>query len=317
EMADDCALYGRFILPALPCLMLQYAFGSFFPAAEKPNLGLFVTIAAGVTNIVGDAVLVGVLKLGIVGAATATALSQAVGGIIPLIYFALPNNSRLRLGKPDIDIRAIGKACSNGSSELMSNISMSLVGMIYNRQLLKYAGENGVAAYGVIMYVNMIFLAIFIGYSVGTAPIVSFHFGAKHPKELSGILRKSFVIIGISAAAMLGAAWLLGLPLAKIFVGYDETVLSLTLQGFRIFSFSFLFSGFAIFGSSFFTALGDGFTSALISFLRTLVFQSAAVMLLPLIFGVNGIWLSSVAAEVTAVIVTLAFLWGKRKKYGY
>ncbi|MCM1579156.1 MAG: MATE family efflux transporter [Ruminococcus sp.] len=308
EMADNCTLYSRIILPALPCLMLQYAFSSFFSAAEKPNLGLTVTIAAGVTNIIGDALLVGVLKMGITGAALATALSQTVGGVVPLVYFALPNSSRLRLGRPDLDMRALGKTCSNGCSELMSNISMSLVGMLYNRQLLYYAGENGVAAYGVVMYVNMIFLAIFIGYSVGTAPIISFHFGAKHPDEVRSILKKSFLLLGLGGIAMLGAAFALGRPLAKIFVGYDEQVMSLTLHGFGIFSFSFLFAGFAIFGSSFFTALGDGFTSALISFLRTLIFQSAAVMLLPLIFGVDGIWLSSVAAEITAVLVTLVFL---------
>lgn len=317
EMADNCEIYGRIILPALPFLMLEYEFGSFFPAAEKSGLGLLVTVAAGVTNIIGDALLVGVFKLGIEGAALATAASQTVGGIVPLIYFALPNSGLLRLGRTSPDLSILGKTCVNGSSELMSNISMSLVGMLYNSRLMKYAGEDGVAAYGVLMYVNMIFLAVFIGYAVGTAPVISFHFGAGDRAELKSILRKSCLIISVFAVIMLAAAELLGRPLGIIFVGYDEGLLSLTLSGFRIFSFSFLFSGVAIFGSSFFTALSDGLTSALISFLRTLVFQSAAVMILPAFFGVAGIWMSSVAAEVTAVLVTAAFIFGKKDRYGY
>lgn len=317
EMADNCQVYGRIILPALPFLMLQYEFSSFFPAAERSGLGLIVTVAAGCANIIGDAVLVGVMKLGIEGAAAATALSQIIGGIVPLIYFALPNRSLLRLGKTSPDFSVIRKTCVNGSSELMSNISMSLVGMIYNSQLMKYAGEDGVAAYGVIMYVNMIFLAVFIGYSVGTAPVISFHFGAGDTHELGSILRKSCLIIGVFAALMFAAAEALGRPLGMIFVGYDEGLLSLTMSGFGIYSFSFLFAGFAIFGSSFFTALNDGVTSALISFLRTLIFQSAAVIILPVFFGVTGIWVASVAAEITAVVVTAAFVFGKREKYKY
>lgn len=315
SMLDDCVLYGRIILIALPAYMLQYEFQSFFSTAEKPQLGLGITVAAGVTNMVLDALFVAVFRWGLVGAAAATALSQTVGGIAPLIYFLRPNTSLLRLGKTKYDGRGLLKACANGSSELMSNISMSLVGMLYNVQLMKYAGEDGVAAYGVLMYVNMIFLAAFIGYSVGTAPIISYHFGAEHHAELRGLLKKSLVIIGIFSVIMLGLAEGLAKPLAQIFVGYDRSLLSMTLRGFMIYSFSFLFAGIAIFGSSFFTALNDGLISALISFLRTLVFQVAAVLIFPLFWQIDGIWFSIVAAELMAAIITVIVLLLKRKKY--
>ena len=316
-MLEDCVTYGRIILVALPACMLQFEFQSFFVTAEKPQLGLWVTVASGVTNMVLDALLVAVFPFGLVGAAVATALSQMVGGIVPLFYFAGKNSSLLRLGKTAFDGKALLKTCTNGSSELMSNISMSLVGMLYNLQLIRYAGEDGVAAYGVLMYVNMIFLAAYIGYSVGTAPVIGYHYGAENHKELKSLLKKSFVLIGICSVAMLLLGEVLAYPLSLLFVGYDPTLLELTLGGFRIFSFSFLFSGIAIFGSSFFTALNDGLTSALISFLRTLVFQIAAVLILPLIWEINGIWISIVVAEIMAVAATLLFLFLKRKRYHY
>ena len=309
--------YGRIILLANPAFILQMEFQSFFITAEKPQLGLFVTVAAGVTNMVLDAVLVGVLPGGIVGAAAATGLSQVVGGVVPVFYFARKNSSLLRLGRLHFDGRALTKTCTNGSSELMSNISMSLVGMLYNVQLLKYAGENGVAAYGVMMYVNMIFIAVFIGYSIGTAPIIGYHYGAQNHTELRGLLRKSLAIISVCAVGMLGLSLLLASPLAKIFVGYDAVLLQMTIDGFRIFALSFLFAGFAIFFSGFFTALNDGLTSATISFLRTLVFQIAAVLLLPLFWELDGIWLSIVVAEVMAVLTGLFFLGLKQKKFHY
>ena len=316
-MLEDCVRYGRIILIALPAYMLQFEFQSFFVAAEKPHLGLVVTIAAGVTNTTLDALLVAVFSLGLVGAAAATAISQCVGGIIPLIYFLCPNSSILRLTRTKFDGRALFKACTNGASELMSNISMSIVGMLYNMQLIKYAGENGVAAYGVLMYVNFIFLAAFIGYSVGTAPIIGYNYGSGNHSELKNLLKKSLCLIGIFSVAMVVAAEGLAHPLASMFVGYDLELFKMTLRGFMIYSFSFLFSGIAIFGSSFFTALNDGLISALISFLRTLVFQVAAVLVFPLIWGIDGIWVSIVAAELMAVSVTVMFLLMKRKKYHY
>lgn len=316
-MLEDCVLYGRVILVVLPALILQYAFQNFFITAEKPQLGLYVSVAAGATNIIGDALFVAVFRWGLAGAAAATALGQAVGGLLPLIYFLRPNASLLRLKKTKFDGRALVKACTNGSSELMSNISMSLVSMLYNIQLIKYAGENGVAAYGVLMYVNMIFLATFIGYSNGTAPVVSYHYGAGNHKEMKSLMKKSFVIIGSFSVSMFVIAEVLAAPLSKIFVGYDQELLEMTLRAFTIYSFSFLFSGIAIYGSAFFTALNDGLVSALISFMRTLLFQVAAVLIFPLIWGVDGIWFSVVAAEIIAAIVTVLFIAGKRKKYKY
>lgn len=317
EMLDNCVVYGRIILAVLPALILQYEFQSFFITAEKPKLGLAVTVAAGVANMALDALFVGVLRWGLVGAAAATAISQSIGGIVPLVYFGRPNTSLLRLTRTRFDGSALLKACANGSSELMSNISMSVVGMLYNIQLMKYAGEDGVAAYGVLMYVNMIFLAAFIGYSVGVAPVIGYHYGAGNHGELKGLLKKSLVLIGIFSVGMVALAEGLARPLALIFVGYDQELLHMTLRGFLVYSFSFLFAGLAIYGSSFFTALGNGLVSALISFLRTLVFQVAAVLLFPLVWGLDGIWFSIVAAELVAALVTALFLIGMRRKYHY
>lgn len=317
EMLENSVIYGRIILAALPAYLLQMEFQSFFVTAEKPHLGLTVTVASGVTNMVLDGLLVAVFRLGLVGAALATAASQIVGGILPLLYFASPNSSLLRLGKTRFDGKALLRTCTNGSSELMSNVSMSLVSMLYNVQLLRYAGENGIAAYGTMMYVNMIFLAAFIGYSIGTAPVIGFHFGAGNHGELRGLLRRSLGIIGVFAVCMLALGFFLAEPLSRLYVGYDSELLEMTVHGFHIFAWSFLFAGFAIFSSSFFTALNDGLTSAAISFLRTLVFQIAAVMLLPLVWDIDGIWWSIVAAELMAVVVGGIFLMAKQKKYHY
>lgn len=317
QLLADSVKYGRIILMAIPAYILQYEFQCLFAAAEKPALGLYVTIVAGLTNMILDALFVAVFHWELEGAASATAISQCVGGIVPLLYFARPNSSLLQLGKTEFDGKSLAKTCINGSSELMSNIAMSVVSMLYNVQLLKYAGEDGVAAYGVLMYVSMIFQAIFIGYSVGTAPVIGYHFGAKNHKELKGLLKKSLVLIGTFAVVMFSAAYLLARPLSVLFAGYDEGLLRLTVRAFSIFSFSFLFSGFAIFGSSFFTALNNGFVSAAISFMRTLVFQIAAVLIFPLLWKADGIWMSIVAAEMMAVIVTIVFLRLNQKKYRY
>ena len=317
ELLENSLLYGTINLIALPFYILQYEFQCLFATAEKPKLGLYVTVASGVANMVLDWLLVAVLPFGLAGAAAATAASQFIGGVFPLVYFARKNSSRLRLTRCRLELRPLGRICANGSSELMSNISMSLVSMLYNVQLMQYAGEDGIAAYGVLMYVSMIFQAIFIGYSVGTAPIVSYHYGAQNREELKSLLRKAIFIVAIAALCMFAAGELLAAPLSRLFVAYDEELLQMTTHAFAIFSFSFLFSGFAINGSSFFTALNDGLTSALISFLRTLVFQVAAVLLFPLLWGLDGIWFSIVAAEIMAVLATIFFLLKKQKKYGY
>ncbi len=314
---ENSLVYGRIILLAIPFFILQYEFQCLFAAAEKPKLGLYVTIAAGVTNIVLDALFVAVFQWGLEGAAAATALSQFVGGTIPLIYFGRKNSSLLRLTKCTMDVRALLKVCANGSSELASNISMSLVNMLYNVQLMKYVGEEGVAAYGVLMYVCLIFQAVFLGYSVGSAPITGYHYGAGNYGELRGLLHKSINLIGIFSVMMFAAGEILAAPLSKLFVGYDDGMLQITVRAFYIFSVSFLLSGFSIFGSSFFTALNDGMTSALISFMRTFLFQCLAIFVLPVFWGLDGIWVSTAAAEAMAVIVTGMFLFGKRKKYQY
>ncbi len=317
QLHSDAVLYGRIILVATPAYVLQFEFQSLFITAEKPKLGLFVTVISGVSNMTLDLLFVGIFKWGLIGAAVATTISQYMGGVIPLIYFARQNTSLLQFTKTSFDSKALLRACINGSSELMSNISMSVVGMLYNVQLLKFVGEDGISAYGVMMYVSMIFASTFFGYSIGTAPVISYHYGACNKNELKSLLKKSLVITAIFSTAMLISAFCLARPLSLLFVGYDANLFSLTVKGFKIFSLCFAFMGFAIFASSFFTALNDGVTSAIISFLRTLVFQIAAVLLLPIIFGVDGIWWSIVMAEVMAVIVSAIFLKLKQKKYNY
>ena len=322
-MLQSCVDYGWIISLGLPFYMLQMEFQSFMITAEKPQLSLIFTVAAGVTNIVLDALFVGAFGWGLEGAAIATITSQFVGFILPLVYFFKRNSSLLQLGKTRMDFPSLIKTCTNGSSELMTNISMSLVGILYNAQLLKYAGEPGVAAYGVLMYVNFIFISAFLGYCIGCAPVIGYHYGAENSVELKGLLKKSMIIITVSSVAMVGVALALSTPMSYLFVGYNESLFDLTQRAFLFYSFSFLFSGIAIFGSSFFTALNNGPVSAIISFLRTLVFQTAAVIVLPLIFesaggqGIDGVWLSIVVAEALAVVVTVVFLLAKRKKYNY
>lgn len=316
QLLTDSIRYGRVILAAIPFYVLQYEFQCLFATAGKPKLGLYVTAAAGIANIVLDALFVVVFRWGLEGAA-ATAFSQFIGGVIPLIYFGRENDSLLNLVRCRPDRRILVRACTNGSSELMSNLSMSVVNMLYNIQLMRHAGEDGIAAYGVLMYVSLVFQAVFLGYSVGSAPVISYHYGAGDQKELRGLLRKSILLTGVFAISMFALGQMLAGPLSYIFVGYDTGLVEMTIRGFRFFSCSFLFSGFAIFGSSFFTALGDGLISAMISFLRTLVFQCAAVLIFPIFWAVDGIWLSIVAAEVLAAGVAFLLLAGKRKQYGY
>ena len=316
-MIEDCVQYGRAVLAFNAAFMLQNVFQSFLITAEKPKLGLAVTIAAGVTNMVLDALFIAAFKWGVVGAALATGLSQCVGGLLPLLYFLLPNRSLLRLRPTRLEWRPLVKACTNGSSELMSNISSSLVSMLYNFQLMKMIGEDGVSAYGVLMYVQFIFIAIYIGYSIGTAPIIGYHYGAQNHGELKNMLRKSLFLMSISGLLLTLLALLLAQPMAQLFVGYDAESCALTIHAFRIFSFVFLLAGLNIFLSSFFTALNNGAVSAAISFLRTLVFQTSSVLILPLFIGVDGIWWAAAVAEVCAFLISLIFLLAKRGRYHY
>lgn len=316
-MLPYCVLYGRICAAGNLAFMLQNTFQSFFVAAEKPHLGLFFTVFSGVTNMVLDWLFVGVFKWGVAGAAVATVMSQVVGGVFPIFYFAAKNSSLLSLRPAKIEWKMIAKTSGNGSSELMSNISSSIVSIAYNFQLLKFAGSDGVAAYGVLMYVCFIFIAIFIGYSVGTAPIVGYHYGAGNHAEMHNVLKMSLTMMSVFGVAMLFAAELLAAPLSKMYVGYDKGLYDLTVHAFRLFSFSFLVAGVNIYSSSFFTALNNGAISAAISFLRTLVFQLLSVLLLPLILGLDGIWFANLVADFGALCVTVYFLVSRRKKYHY
>lgn len=310
-------MYGRIILCTLTAFMLQNVFQSFLITAEHPQLGLAVTVAAGVANMLLDFIFVAVFRWGIVGAAAATAASQLIGGVVPLMYFLRPNTSKLHLVKTKLNAHILGKTCINGSSELMTNISMSLVNILYNFQLMHYIGEDGVAAYGIIMYVSFIFAAIFIGYSIGSAPIIGYHYGAGNHTELKGLFRKSLFLITLWNVILTALAILTAQSLAKIFVGYDIDLTGLTTRALALYSLSFLFMGHNIFGSAFFTALGNGVVSAAISFLRTLLFQVAAVLILPRLLGIDGIWLAIVVAELLALVITIYFFIKKKDNYHY
>ncbi len=317
EMLDDCVLYGRITLAFSVSFAFQNAFQSFLITAEKPKLGLATTVAAGVANMVLDALFIAGFRWGVAGAALATGLSQCVGGIIPLIYFLRPNDSLLRLTKTRLELSPILKACTNGISEMVSSITASVVGMLYNFQLLKYAGENGVASFGVLMYIEFIFVAIFVGYAIGSAPIVSYHFGAENHPELKNLLKKSLLLMGSLGCGMLVCAQALAVPLGKLFVGYDQLLFEMTVHAFRIYALTFLFAGFNIFSSSFFTALNNGAVSAAISFLRTFVFKLSAVLILPLLLGLDGIWWATFAAETLSFLVAMVFILAKRNRYHY
>lgn len=314
---DDCVLYGRVLIVANTFFMLQNCFQSFLVTAEKPHIGLAISVIAGINNVVLDFVFVYILRTGIFGAALATALSQAVGGIVPLLYFSRKNSSLLCFVKTTLDFKALKRACLNGSSEMLTNLSASFVGMLYNFQLMRIASENGVAAYGVIMYVNFIFMSFFFGYAIGSAPLVGYHYGAKNIEELKNLFRKSIVLTTIVSIIMTVLGVGLAFPLSKLFVGYDAELLEMTTNGMRLYSLSFLLCGFNIFGSAFFTALNNGLISALISFLRTLVLQTTAILILPSLWGINGIWLAIVAAEGLTILVTIILLIKNRNIYHY
>ena len=316
-LLENSVRYGRIILLATPAYVLQFEFQCLFATANKPVLGLVITVAAGLTNTVLDALFVAVLPWGLEGAAVATFIGQFVGGVLPILYFARKNGSLLKLGKLYFNGREFLQVCLNGSSEMLSNISASVVGMLYNFQLLKYLGEDGVSAYGVLMYLGMIFSAIFFGYTVGTAPVISFHFGKANRDELRSLKRKCLVIIAISSLLMFGLAIGLSEFLSYVFVGYDKALFELTVHAFYIYSLSFLFFGFTIFTSSFFTALNDGPVSAAISFLRTVVFQAGGILLFPLILKAEGIWWSIVISEALALFTSAVFLRIFKKKYQY
>lgn len=317
ELIEMCSVYARIILTILPFFMLQTMFQSFLVTAEKPNYGLLITVLSGVTNIVLDAIFIIVFDWGIIGAAVATAISQLVGGVIPLVYFARKNSSTLKLTKTNFDGKALLQSSTNGSSEFVTNISMSIVAVLYNFQLMKYAGENGVAAYGVIMYVSFIFVAIFLGYSIGAAPIIGYNQGAENEKEMKNIFKKSIIFVVGAGIILTIVSYALAKPLSMIFVGYDMELMNLTTHAFKLYSLSFFFCGFGVFGSAFFTALNNGVVSAVISFLRTLVFQVLTIIIMPAIWEIEGVWYAIIVAEMISAIVSIAFILKYKERYKY
>ncbi|MFV0363436.1 MAG: MATE family efflux transporter [Suipraeoptans sp.] len=317
QLFDDCIIYGRIMLIGQTANMLQIIFQSLFSVAEKPNHGLAFTVGAGVANIVLDALFIAVFQWGLVGAVLATIISQVVGGIGPLFYFARKNSSLLRIVKPTFRVADMLKVCTNGASGMLTNISSSIISVLYNLQLMKIAGEDGIAAYGVIMYVNFIFIAIFIGFSIGSAPIVGYHYGAENHQELKSLLRKGLTLMGIFGVILTILAQVAAAPLSRIFVGYDADLLTMTTHAFRLFSLSFVLCGFNVFGAGFFTSLNSGLIAASLSFIRTLIFPAIAVFVLPIILGINGIWLAVTVAELLALLFTVGSLITQRKKYHY
>ena len=318
QMLEDCVTYGRTLMIFNTAFMLQSVFQSLFITAEKPRLGLIMTVVAGLTNMVLDALFIAVFKWGLVGAALATGLSQCIGGILPLIYFlSSKNDTPLKFVKTKMEGKVLLKACANGASELMTTVSSSLVSMLYNFQLMRLAGQNGIAAYGAVMYVEFAFIAVFIGYSIGTAPIVSYHYGSENHNEVKNMLQKSFKIMSVLGITMMVLAQILASPLAKVFVGYDKQLFDMTVHGFRLFSFYFILAGINIYASSFFTALNNGMISAIISFSRTLGFETLAVIILPIFLQLDGVWLAITVAEICAFVISISFLIAKREKYHY
>lgn len=317
ELLENCVVYGRILLCVMPAFILQFVFQSFFITAEKPGLNLQIQLAAGVANGILDYLFIVVFSWGLAGAALATAAGQVIGGVVPVFYFIRKNDSRLRLARARFEKGILAKALANGSSEMVTNLSVSIVSILYNFKLMMAAGEDGVAAYGIIMYVNIVFMAIFLGYAIGSAPVVGFHYGAGNHDELRNMFRKSIVLMAGAGIVMFGIAELTAVPLVMIFVGYDEGLMELTVHGFRLYAISFLMMGVNVWASAFFTALGNGVVSAAISFCRTLVFQVIVIFILPLILGMDGIWLGVGAAELLALGVSIVFLVGEKKRYRY
>ncbi len=318
EMIENCVIYGSIIFAGIPFFMLQNAFQIFFITAERPNYGFYVTVAAGCGNMILDWLFMAVFEWGIAGAAFATIASQFIGALIPIIYFVRKHNSSLlHLGKGPFVWKVFWKTCTNGSSEFVSNVSGNIVAMLYNFQLMRFAGEDGVAAYGVLLYANWIFIAILFGYVTGASPVIGYHFGAQNHDELKNLFRKSMIIMGIAGAALCGLTLVFADALSGIFVGYDPVLFEITKRAVIISAFAFVFVGFNIFASGFFTALNNGLVSAVVAFLRTVVFQVATVLILPEIWEIDGIWWSMVAAEILSFLVAMGCLAKFRKKYHY
>lgn len=316
QMIHSCMVYGIIGMFTVPCFMLQYMFQILFVTAEKPRLGFRITLISGITNMVLDFLLIAVLHWGVAGASIATSMSEVVGCVVPLIYFIRPNNSLLQLGKPLVDLRALRKACTNGLSEFVSTISESVVAMLYNFQLLRFAGSDGVAAYGVMQYCTFIFFAIFAGYNMGVQPLFSYNFGADNRIEMKNLFKKSMILMESCGLLMLCLLVIFARPLVSVFVGYDADLVEMSVHGIRIYAILFVSCGINIFATGMFTALNNGVVSAICATVRVVIFEIGSVMILPLYFGLNGIWAAGPVAELSTIVVII-YVIALRKRYGY
>lgn len=315
---ESAVKYAKICFLFTPPFILQTMFLSFFIAAGKPKLSLYVNIVSGVINIFFDWLFIAEFNLGVEGAASATGLGQLSGAVIPLIYFIRKNSSLLKLtAKFKFNGKILGLTCANGSSEMVTNLSMSIVNTLYNAALIETAGEPGPAAYGVVLYLNFLFAAIFLGYSQGSAPIVSYDYGARNVSELQNITKKSLTLMLSLGVFCTAFAYFVSPPFARVFCAGNPELYELAVHGSQIFAFSYLLSGFNIWASAFFTALSNGLISALLSFLRLFVFQIGCILILPRIFGLSGIWASIAVAEVLAAVPAAVCLFACRNKYGY
>lgn len=318
ELLRQSIIYARICISVAPVFMIQMAFNSFFMAAEKPQLGTALSIASGITNIIVDAVLIVWLKMGIAGAAIGTASGMAVGGLYPIFYFSSKrNSSSLHLVKNTAEFRHVLKACSNGLSEYVGNIALSVVSICYNVQLMKYLGENGVSVYGILMYLGFAFASLFIGYNIMATPVIGYNYGAGNRPELKSLLNKSMGIVLTTGILLAGIVTALARPLATIFVSYDPELLDLAVRAIRIYFISFTICGINMFTSAWFTGLNNGIVSAVAAFTRTLVFELGAVFVIPALFGIDAIWAAVNVAEVLALILSAALILAFRRRYGY
>jgi len=318
-MIQMATTYGRIIVITLPLYMIQMMFQPFFMVAEKPELGTQISIICGVVNIVLDALFIIVFRLGLIGAALGTAISIATGGLFSLIWFlSKRNKTHLQFRKNvKTEWKHVGKSCSNGLSEYVGNVALSVVSICYNLQLMKYIGESGVAAYGILMYLGFVFAAVFIGYNLSVTQIIAFNYGERNHTELRSLLHKSIILISVGGVIMTTVAETAAAPLARFFVGYDESICILTIRAIRIYMLSFLICGLNMFASAWFTALNNGIISAISAFVRTFIFELGCVFILPTFFGVDGIWNAVNVAEVCALLFSAFLITAFSKKYGY
>lgn len=318
EMVRQCAIYGRICAAGMPAFMMQMGIQPFFMVAGRPRMGTWISLVSGLLNIGLDALFIIVCGWGLAGAAAGSMLACCFGGFYPLWYFSSRfNRSSLAFKATGFEFGPLAKACSNGLSEFVGNISFNIVSMCYNWQLMRFYGENGVAAYSVILYLGFIFVAVYSGYNMTVTPLVGFNFGAGNKRELRSLLRHSLTLMLVLGVLLAGTAELLAGPAARLFVGYDSELTALTVHATRLYAPSFLITGLTLFVSAWFTGLNNGPVSALASFSRTFVFELSCVFLLPVLLGVNGIWLSAPAAEILSLFLGAALLLRFRSRYGY